>query len=513
MPSLFVSATQTALELATQFAPVPGLYPCVELFFGIIQLVENVQVNRNGVKQLCGRCQLLLKAVGDTSETTPPSQMYPALQQLEDVLNSIKRRMEEWSQLGRVKSFLKQNDIAASIERAHETIDKLIESLHIGAYMETHAWQAEFQHNREVDHNEVVKYLADIQNLTTIVAEVQQEQLEKLDQQNRMMQDMMKLMQDKLSTVPQRDQRHLGIQRNLHHLQIKSGGLLPNLELRAGEVRRIGRNAVGGSAAMDIWEGIYLDEEKVAIKVIRAVHTSERNVIRFRREMEVWSKLWDVDRGQHILPFYGWCQTDGPYPYVVSPWQENGTAIDYVKKAQWVNYKQLILGVAQGVQVLHTMTPPIVHGELKGEHIQVSATGNPLLSDFGLSKMVEDMSGAPFTQSKGVSESCRWLAPELLMGENATMTTSSDIWSLGMTILELLTGCHPFNHIKSNTAVVIKVYGGALPEPPNTPEIVRRGMNSQLWSLLQRCWNSTPEERPAIQEVIAELNSWAQGQP
>jgi serine/threonine protein kinase len=51
--------------------------------------------------------------------------------------------------------------------------------------------------------------------------------------------------------------------------------------------------------------------------------------------------------------------------------------------------------------------------------------------------MVEDMSGAPLTQSKGVSESCRWMAPELLMGETQIMTTYSDVWSLGMTILEV----------------------------------------------------------------------------
>jgi serine/threonine protein kinase len=103
--------------------------------------------------------------------------------------------------------------------------------------------------------------------------------------------------------------------------------------------------------------------------------------------MDVWSKLWDSDRGRHILPFYGWCQTDGPYPYVVSPWQANGTAIDYVKKNAFINHKQLVLGIARGVEVLHTMNPPIIHGEIKGEHIQVGATGNPLLSDFGLSKV------------------------------------------------------------------------------------------------------------------------------
>jgi hypothetical protein len=65
--------------------------------------------------------------------------------------------------------------------------------------------------------------------------------------------------------------------------------------------------------------------------------------------------------------------------YIVSPWQQHGTAIEYVRKERSVNVKKLvglillfsstpltcyqILGVARGVQVLHHMDPPIVHGE------------------------------------------------------------------------------------------------------------------------------------------------------
>ena len=122
---------------------------------------------------------------------------------------------------------------------------KISYSHQLASHLKIHQWQSEFAYNRKRDQDEVLEYLAEIRNWQSIQVAAQEDQ-------GRLMRDLMQMMQTLLSAVEQRDRRHVGLQRNLHHLQSNSGDLLPNMELKAGEVRRIGRNAVGGTAGMDV---------------------------------------------------------------------------------------------------------------------------------------------------------------------------------------------------------------------------------------------------------------------
>jgi len=132
------------------------------------------------------------------------------------------------------------------------------------------------------------------------------------------------------------ERMHEGLSVNLYQFQSQFKELPPNSHLKSGEVKKVGEFPVQGTATMDIYEGLYLGREKVAIKAIRSMRFTEQSkrvsafdyemasftvtnhIQRFKREAEIWQKIWHRDHGVHIVPFYGYCQIDGPFPYVMS---------------------------------------------------------------------------------------------------------------------------------------------------------------------------------------------------
>jgi hypothetical protein len=117
------------------------------------------------------------------------------------------------------------------------------------------------------------------------------------------------------------------------------------MNLKRGEVRRTGDYAVNGTSRTDVWEGCYLNEEKVTIRVLRAVYATPKtlkvhypNIVvvvvvtnvksidlqRFKMEAEIWRRVFEADKGEHILTIYGFCQSDGEYPWAV---RSSGTRV------------------------------------------------------------------------------------------------------------------------------------------------------------------------------------------
>ncbi|KAJ7276197.1 kinase-like domain-containing protein [Mycena haematopus] len=480
---LVISLGKTAAQITAQFAPVPALGPVAELLCGIIQLCQNVTQNRNAAFQLRDRCHRLGLVVYDraVSKEKPIANenIAVAIDSVIRCLEQIHATMHGWTRVNRVQGFLHQDEIAKDIERCHNMLSDCLASFQIISHTEIHEWQAQFKLDTDEDHRELVSFLVNIENSQAITHDALQ-----------------------VRVPPRPNQQHNGLSSNLYDLQFRSRELLPDFHLRSGEVIRIGQFPISGTSAMDIYEGLYLNREKVAIKVVRAVNSNENSMRRFKRECEIWKKLWKIDQGAHVLPFYGFCQNDGPFPYMVSPWQVNGTALTYIKNANdKIDYIKLVRGVALGLQVLHSMNPHVVHGDLKASNVVIDISGNPLIADFGLSRIVEDITGIPFSQSRGVSDSYRWFAPEVCIGQGV-LSLSSDVYAYGMTVLEIFTHEQPYNNIKHTTEVVIRSAKGEHPPKPTDPKVIRRGLDDNMWRLLSQCWATEPSQRPTIQQVL-----------
>jgi len=164
----------------------------------------------------------------------------------------------------------------------------------------------------------------------------------------------------------------------------------------------------------------------------------------------------------------------------------------YLKDRAAADRLKICLDAAFGLQYLHSLDEPVIHGALKGSNIFISNDGKGLLADFGASNIIE----SPFTQSNGPGAGLRWMAPEI---QGGTYTKACDIWAWGMTTLELVTGKQPFNSIKMPGTVLLRVAQG---ERPDAKEYDSPVLQGDLWWLLHSCWHQDPEKRPSINWVV-----------
>ncbi|KAG8920488.1 hypothetical protein FRC01_000730 [Tulasnella sp. 417] len=147
---------------------------------------------------------------------------------------------------------------------------------------------------------------------------------------------------------------------------------------------------------------------KVGMKVLRSVRLDsstpalqkEQLLQRFQQEGITWFGLLNHP---NIVPLIGWTLT--PYLSFISPWYEQGNLHKHLRAPSSMKRMQLLLGIAKGLEYLHSQAPPVVHGDLKPENILLSDEGQPLLADFGLSTILgEEEMWEPGVDGTGVHD-------------------------------------------------------------------------------------------------------------
>jgi len=158
-----------------------------------------------------------------------------------------------------------------------------------------------------------------------------------------------------------------------------------------------------------------------------------------------------------------------------------------------VNRANLVSDVAEGLEYLHSQN--VIHGRLRGAAILVNDRGRAVLTDFGSNSVVWNPEDIP-------KQIIRWCAPEVLGSEKVSGTPptyASDVFSLGMVVLEIFSGKAPFDGV-SDSEVVGKVRSG---ERPNRPAGSKKlGLSDALWETIRICWNGSPELRPGVAGIL-----------
>ncbi|KAG8699584.1 hypothetical protein FRC08_005212 [Ceratobasidium sp. 394] len=254
----------------------------------------------------------------------------------------------------------------------------------------------------------------------------------------------------------------------------------------------------------DIYRGRLSDGTQVAIKCARysiGSHAESRKVLkRSAHELYVWSKYQHLN----LLELFGFAQFRGRIA-MVSPWMENGNLSQYVSRNPGVDRCRLCVQVCEGLTYLHNMDT--VHGDLKAANVLVSKEGVAKITDFGNTRLQEyTLCFAP--TSKGLDFTLRWTAPELVSEQPCLPSCESDVYALGMTILEVITGQVPYAGL-SDYAVMVAV--ACRKQAPPRPDIFipyESSVGDVLWRMLESCWDPDPKSRAkasSIRDMMAKV--------
>ncbi|PPR08146.1 hypothetical protein CVT24_012360 [Panaeolus cyanescens] len=200
-------------------------------------------------------------------------------------------------------------------------------------------------------------------------------------------------------------------------------------------------NCIGRGQFGSVYRALNLNTgQMVAVKRIRLEGLKEEEVTQLMREVDLVKSLSHPS----IVKYEGMARDDDTLSIVLE-YAENGSLGQTLKAFGKLNEKLVasyVVKILEGLHYLHTSD--VVHCDLKAANILTTKNGNVKLSDFGVSLNLRAMGG----EIKDVAGTPNWMAPEVIELKGAS--TKSDIWSLGCTVIELLTGRPPYAEIANS---------------------------------------------------------------
>jgi serine/threonine protein kinase/Tfp pilus assembly protein PilF len=241
----------------------------------------------------------------------------------------------------------------------------------------------------------------------------------------------------------------------------------------------------------------------VALKVIGLGQWATRaHVKRFRLEAEAAASL------EHpcIVPIYEVGERDGAC-YFSMKFVEGGQLDEVVRRAP-MSIRQaveLIAKVASTVHYAHEHS--ILHRDIKPGNILLDANGEPHLTDFGLARLLETESS--ITHTLDVLGTPSYMAPEQALGNNAVVSSATDVYGLGAVLYQLLTGQPPF--AGGTTYETIKLL---LDTEPRQPRLLNPRIDRDLSTICLKCLDKDPQRRyPSALALAQDLQRWLKHEP
>ncbi len=224
-------------------------------------------------------------------------------------------------------------------------------------------------------------------------------------------------------------------------------------------LKELGTGGMGAVYLAERTDGEF--DQKVAIKMLRREFNTSEIRKRFKHEKEIQANLVHPN----IARLIDAGTTEDDIPYIVMEYIQGKTIDNYchVNGLSVEDRLKLFNKVCEAVAFAHRNL--IIHRDLKPSNIIVSENGEPKLLDFGISKMLgSDIKEAQTVTKLGVMTP-EYASPEQIKGES--VTTSTDIYSLGIILFELLTGQKPYDDEFAKSGNIFKAILENEPDRPS----------------------------------------------
>jgi TolB-like protein/Tfp pilus assembly protein PilF len=241
----------------------------------------------------------------------------------------------------------------------------------------------------------------------------------------------------------------------------------------------------------------------VALKVIGLGHwATEAHLKRFRLEAEAAASL------EHpgIVPIHEVGERDGSC-YFSMKFVEGGQ-LDEVTKREPLPPRRAAELIAKIARIVHyAHEHGILHRDIKPGNILLDQEGEPHLTDFGLARLVE--SESTVTRTMEVLGTPSYMAPEQAVGNNAAISSLTDVYGLGAVLYQLLTGQPPF--AGGTTYETIKLL---LDTEPRQPRLLNPKIDRDLSTICLKCLEKDSQRRyPSALALAEDIERWLKHEP